>query len=178
MTAQIPDRVRYRRKSYDLIGVAGTGLPGPGQIGLVPQASGTANYRGFIRCFTIRRGQLWLDQIIITQPAWHVPQGAEKRMGLREQQEIYQLTMTVDFTGTLRIAREFIDRYYIHMGFQKASAFGVVLDLRLTAGRVGEVTDRSAYFTTKRGSFKRYFAAESNVLVKIEAAFSLDLDIE
>lgn len=64
------------------------------------------------------------------------------------------------------------------MGFQKASAFGVVFDLRLTAGRVGEVTDRSAYFATKRGSFKQYFAAENNVQAKIEAAFSLDLDID
>jgi hypothetical protein len=99
-------------------------------------------------------------------------------MGLREQKEIYQLTMTVDFTGTLRIAREFIDRYYVHMGFQKASAFGVVFDLRLTAGRVCEVIDRSTYFATKRGSFKRYFAAENDVQAKIDAAFSLDLGIE
>lgn len=110
MTAQIPDSIRYRRKSFDLIGVTGTSLPEPGQFGLTPQASGTANYRGFIRCFTIRRGQLWLDQIIITQPAWQGPERAETGMGLREQKHIHQLTMTVDFTGTLRIAREFIDR--------------------------------------------------------------------
>src|ERR1051326_7939246 len=121
MTAQIPDRIHYRRKSYDLIGVAGTGLPEPGKIGLLPQASGTANYRGFIRFFTIRRGQLWLDQISITQPAWHVPEASEKSPGLGEQKQISQLTMTVDFTGTLRIAREFIDRYYVHRSEEHTS---------------------------------------------------------
>jgi len=81
----------------------------------------------------------------------------------------------------MRLAKDFIRELYIHMGYQKATAFETVLDVTLKNGRVVEITDRSQEIEQKRGAFKEYFESgdmSSDMRQKIEEAFSLDMDLE
>ncbi|MEM4721362.1 MAG: hypothetical protein QXT73_04810 [Candidatus Methanomethylicaceae archaeon] len=42
--------------------------------------------------------------------------------------------MRVPFIGKLRLAKDFIQELYVHMGFQKPSAYQTVLDLLFEEG--------------------------------------------
>lgn len=39
------------------------------------------------------------------------------------------INLPFSFTGKLRLARDFIREFYIHMGFQKPTAYKTVMDL-------------------------------------------------
>jgi hypothetical protein len=45
------------------------------------------------------------------------------------------LDMVVPFTGEMRLAKDFIQELYIHMGYLKASACRTVLDITPASGR-------------------------------------------
>lgn len=87
------------------------------------------------------------------------------------------LNIKVNFTGEIRLAKDFIYEHYVHWGFQKPTAFKTVLDITLRDGHVVEIKDRSKDMEKKRGEFKRRFeSGEPDQL--IEEAFSLDMKLE
>jgi hypothetical protein len=57
------------------------------------------------------------------------------------------------FTGKIRLAKDLIKDLYIHMGYQKPTAFKTILDITLKDGRVVEINDRSREMEEKRGAF-------------------------
>ena len=63
------------------------------------------------------------------------------------------------------------------MGYQKVSAFRVVLDLILFQGKVASINDRSADIEKVRGQFKKAYDA-GDILDTIKDSFSLKLDLE
>ena len=87
------------------------------------------------------------------------------------------LNVKVNFTGEIRLVKDFIYEHYVHWGFQKPTAFKTVLDITLRDGHVVEIKDRSKDMEKKRGEFKRRFeSGEPDQL--IEEAFSLDMKLE
>ena len=82
----------------------------------------------------------------------------------------------VPYTGKIRLAKDFIEELYIHMGYQKPTAFKTVLDITLKDGQIVEINDRSQEIEQKRGAFKKHY--ESNLIETIDDAFSLDMDLE
>ncbi|MEI6069133.1 MAG: hypothetical protein WCP96_17490 [Methylococcaceae bacterium] len=89
------------------------------------------------------------------------------------------LKVLIPLTGRLRLARDFISTFYVHMGFQKATAFETVLDITLENGHIVEVTDRSAELDQKRGAFNQhYHSGDISIPDRINEAFSLDMDLE
>ncbi len=89
----------------------------------------------------------------------------------------YKLSVQVPFTGRLRLAKGFIADLYVHMGYQKATAFKTVYDITLENGRVVEVKDRSDEMEKKRGAFKIHFQT-GNMFKTIDEAFSLEMILE
>lgn len=63
------------------------------------------------------------------------------------------------------------------MGYQKPSAFKTVIDFTLKDGHVEQVNDRSKEIAKKRGKFKKKYEA-SDIIERVDDAFSLDMDIE
>jgi hypothetical protein len=93
------------------------------------------------------------------------------------------LNVAIPFTGKIRLAKDFIERLYTHMGYQKPIAFKTVLDITLKVGHVVEIKDRSAEMEKKRGAFKECcksvtFLPRSDKNAFINKAFSLDMDLE
>lgn len=179
-TAQYTDQVIFRGEYYSLIGIKGGELISPKQFGMEPVMISTACYRGYIAEYELTNEALCLRKLILR---------ADQRRylpitGVLPIEDNERLTATytglrviVPFVGKLRLARDFIDKLYIHMGFQKASAFKTVLDITLDCGKVVSITDRSREMEEKRGAFKKHYHSNHKI-DSIKEAFSLDMDLE
>lgn len=138
----------------------------------------TACYRRFYATYEIKEKNLMLQSMtILEKNNNYVPiNGVEPVMkgGVAVYSDI---GLKVPFTGKIRFATNFIEEFYIHMGFQKPTAFETVLDFTLKDGRIEKINDRSEEIAEKRGEFKKRYE-ESGITERIDDAFSLDLDIE
>jgi hypothetical protein len=179
MTAQIPDTFIYQGEEYALVGIEGGGLLKPKDFGLQPIMMHTACYRGYYCTYRIAEDGLFLTHLVVrTRQAIYPPiEGREAVMGNLDG--VYSdLKVLVPFTGKLRLAKDFIRELYIHMGFQKPSAFKTILDLSFEGGHLGQITDLSAYFAEMRGSFKDRYYGDGDMTRSINDAFSLDIDVD
>lgn len=178
MTAQTTDTVLYRGEDYDLIGLIAAEPITPQGFGMTPAMISTACYRGYFCTYAIEDDRLFLVEMTLRErDGRYLPIGGIQPVAdAREATCSYKdLRIPVDYTGSLRLASGFVRECYIHMGYQKASAFETVLDFSLDAGRIVRVHDRSAEAARKRGAFKKHF--EENVARGIQESFDLDMDI-
>lgn len=198
MTAQATDTFIYKRQDHELIGLKGAGLFSPDDFGMIPEMLHTACYRGFICTYKTVRNRLCLHELVIREangnyrPINGVPpekqyvEEVSKMIGPEgggeHEDQVYTATyhdlkMPIPFTGKLRLARGFIREFYIHMGYQKPSAYRTVYDFAVEDGKILEVKDRSAEMEQKRGAYKAQY--ESNYGIEaIQDAFSLDMGLE
>ncbi len=178
MTAQISDRFIFKGDEYSLIGMKGGDLASPEQFGMEPEMIHTACYRGFYASYELTEEALYLRELTLREKNGnYLPiEGIEPAK--EEYQATYHgLSVVVHFTGKIRLAKDFIEELYIHMGYQKPTAFKTVLDITLKEGRVVEIKDRSQEMEEKRGSFKKHYES-GNMIQTIDEAFSLDMDLE
>jgi hypothetical protein len=175
MTAQIEDILVYKRKKYAIVGVEGDGLFTPERYGMRPRMIHTACQRGFYLVYRLVKNRLTLQELTLReQNQRYLPiNGVEAVM--RESNGHYRgLDVRVPFSGTLRIARDFIQEHYVHMGFQKPSAYKTVLDLTFNLGELEKADDISSRMNRKAGAFKQRYES-GDVVERIDEAFSLDL---
>ena len=177
MTAQISDTFLFKGDKYSLIGMTEGVLATPAQFGMEPEMLHTACYRGFYATYELTEEALYLRQLTLRERnGKYLPIG-EKRPEKGDYQATYRgLSEVIPFTGKIRLAKDFIEELYIHMGYQKPSAFKTVLDITLKGGRVVEIKDRSQEMEERRGAFKKHY--ESGNIQSIDEAFSLDMDLE
>ncbi|MBD2255015.1 hypothetical protein [Nostoc parmelioides] len=182
MTSQIPDTFLYKGEEYELVGLNGESLVIPQDYGMQPQMLHTACYRGFYSTYEITDEGLFLTQMVIGEvEGGHKPiQGIMPEIppGEKYGYPTYQgLRLLTPFTGRISLGKDFIRDFYVHMGYQKGSAFERLLEFSFEAGRVVSVQDISAENSTKRGAFKEQFET-GEVTQSIGAAFSLDIGVE
>ncbi len=178
MTGQISDTFLFKGDHYSLIGISGGDLASPERFGMEPEMIHTACYRGFYATYELTEETLYLRELTLREKNKKYPpiEGIEPAIG--DGQATYRnLSVLVPFTGKMRLAKDFIEELYIHMGYQKPTAFRTVLDLTLKDGRVVEIKDRSQEMEQKRGAFKKRYES-GNTGEMIEEAFSLDMDLE
>lgn len=184
MTAQISDTFLFKDDEYSLIGMNGSSLASPEQFGMKPEMMHTGCYRGFYAAYEFMEEALHLRELTLREKDGnYLPiEGVEPEK--EGNQAAYRgLNIAIPFTGKIRLAKDFIERLYTHMGYQKPAAFKTVLDITLKDGRVVEIKDRSAEMEKKRGTFKKHcksvnFLPRINKKAFINKAFSLDMDLE
>jgi hypothetical protein len=178
MTAQISDTFIFEGKEHFLIGIRGGDLIPPEQFGMQPEKLSTACYRDFFSTYEVADDELYLQELTLRE----ANNNYKPINGILAEKQEYQATyhnlkFRVPFSGKLRLGRDFVKELYIHMGFQKPTAFKTVYDLTLEDGRVVEIKDRSEEMEKKRGAFKKHYES-GNRINAIEEAFSLNMDIE
>ncbi|MBX3081541.1 MAG: hypothetical protein KF716_07870 [Anaerolineae bacterium] len=179
MTAQIPDNFIYRGEEYALVGKEGDGLLTPLDYGMRPVMIHTACYRGFYCAYLVTEDGLYLTNMTVRTADDVYPVVDGYQPSVRDFTAIYRdMRILTNFTGKLRLARDFIEELYIHMGFQKPSAFRTVLDFQFSEGKLQNITDLSAYYAEMRGKFKEQYERDPNFPQRINDAFSLDLDVD
>lgn len=194
MTAQIPDEFRYEGEEYALVGMNGEGLFTPQDFGLTPRMASTACWRGYVMKYDCLDGQLVLDGMDVNSDTAPPINGVDPIDGTREvgnEQMRYRmfkftyekLGLKTKFTGSMLLAKDFIDSMYVHMGFQRPMAFRTVLELQVQDGDIISMSDLSEKMEELRLMSSEKGARpptdhESDVREWIEETFSLDYDIE
>ena len=183
MTAQISDTFIFKGEGCGLIGMEGGPLVTPEQFGMNPTMMDTSCYRGFYVCYELTEDGLYLRGLTLREENnnyLHIDSV------LPEKDDDYNfsyrnLNVPVPFTGQIRLAKEFIRELYVHMGYQKPTAFVTVYDITLENGKIIDVKDRSREMEKKRGAFRRYYRRLIQIIRRenqITKAFSLDMDKE
>lgn len=178
MTAQIHDNFIFKGEEYDLIGLKGGDLFSPEKFGMYPVMMDTSCYRGFYATYEISGGSLFLRDLTLSErDGNYLPIDSVIPDKEDYQASYHNLSLRVPFSGELRLAKGFIEKLYIHMGYQNATSFKTVLDLTLDNGKVISVKNRSREMKQKRKAFKKHFESE-NTIQTIEDSFSLNMDFE
>lgn len=148
MTAQFPDMVSYRDRSFVLAGIDGNGLFDPLAHGLSPKGKCSACWRGFVVEYVVADGQLDLVRLNLS-----TDENPPLLFGVAPQAKgndrtildfaYLDLRRRTQFTGGLLIADDFIRELYVHMGFHPAWKFREVHELIFDDGRLVEAEDRS-----------------------------------
>jgi hypothetical protein len=100
------------------------------------------------------------------------------KMNCRVMNATYsEMDLKINFTGQIRLAKDFIDALYVHMGYQKPSSFNTVLDLTFRDGELVEINDRSNDVGKIRGKFKEDYDSV-NSLKGVINAFNSNMVLE
>ncbi|WP_041923004.1 hypothetical protein [Cyanobacterium aponinum] len=141
-----------------------------------PQMLHTACYRGFYSTYEIKDNQLLLQEMVVGEIKGQYPEinGVEPK---QQDYGVYyeNLRLLTDFTGVIRIAKELIDTLYIHMGYQKGTAYNTLLELKFQHGNLIDIRDLSKQNTRKRGAFKKSIEKTSPLNI-IDNSFDLTFD--
>ena len=184
MTAQFSDDFLFKGKKFSLVGIDGGDLASPEQFGMEAEMLHTGCYRGFYTTYELTEDALYLRELTLREKSGnYLPIGKIEPEKAEHQATYHGLSVMVPFTGKIRLAKGFIKELYIHMGYQKPTAFKTVLDITLEGGRVVEIKNRSQEMKEKRGAFKKHYEPErwqniGKMLQTIDEAFSLDMDLE
>jgi hypothetical protein len=169
MTAQISDQYTYKRKEYDLVACTAPIEIDPNEYGLNPTAPHTACWRGYWCEYGIVAGKLILRTLHIFCGDGCYPDlfgvKAAKTNARGCEMEYRNINQRVDFSGSIVLGRNFIQDYYIHMGFQQPWAYLSVIELALDKGLVLSEIDTDPGFLRN---------LDANILLFIEKSFSLD----
>ena len=178
MTAQLPDTFLFGGERFSLIGMTEGVLATPEQFGMEPIMIHTGCYRGFYATYELTEEALYLRELTLREKnEEYLPIGKIQPEKENFQASYRGLSEVIPFSGKIRLARDFIEELYIHMGYQKATSFQSVLDVTLKEGSVVEIVDRSKEMERKRGAFKKHFESGDR-LRKIDDSFSLDMGLE
>jgi hypothetical protein len=152
MTAQIPDTVSHGNVKYVIAGVNGSGLFEPEDHGLRPNATSSANWRGYVCSYTVREDSLFLERLIVGLEAEDESQhpippvlfGVKPTTRADGHEAEYRFNRApISFSGGLLLGKGFIDELYVHMGFHPAWKFRQVLELLFKEGRLTRAQDHS-----------------------------------
>lgn len=178
MTAQIADRFLFNKEYYSLIGIKGGSLPTPKSFGMESEMMTTACYRGYHALYELTEKELILREFTLNEPhRKYLPIDGIKPVVTEYYGTYENLNLIVDFTGKIRLAKDFLREFYVHMGYQKASAYETVYDITIENGQIILIRNRSQEMKVKRGQFMEHFHS-GDIKQSIEDAFSFDMDLE
>ncbi len=151
MTGQVSDVIKYKGESYTIVGFSSDLiLPSPTTFGMEAYSTNTACWRGFQLAFLVE-DSLILDGVWINtkEPKEINGQKAEPCPSFFEY--FYEnLNYLCRTSGKIKIAKDFIQEMYVHMGFQEAIAFKTVFELTFEEGKLTKVSDFSQYYAERR----------------------------
>lgn len=187
MTAQISDYIKYERRNYDIVAVENE-IPFSVEddLKLEPVSPHSACWRGYYLVYSIKGGKLYLKDLHINLDGEYpeingVSIKKEEDEPWYKDFEVYKnVNIPINYTGGIILARDFLDKYYIHMGFQEPHAYETVIELTFREGVLIEETNHSDEMAKLRKelSKKDKEKAEWNLIKFIDDAFSLDYDIK
>ncbi len=159
MTAQIPDMIIWKEEKYEILGYEGgekgIELFNPKKFGLSPQFIHTACGRGFYCTYKIVSDVLYLDTLCVKDEHGNYPtiNGIDASPGEDFAYEYRHINLPIQYSGLIRIGTDFLREYYVHMGFQKPSAYGIVWDIEFSEGKIIDTKDISEKVKEIRGEY-------------------------
>ncbi|MHA1202959.1 MAG: hypothetical protein ACTSQ4_10625 [Candidatus Heimdallarchaeaceae archaeon] len=182
MTGQIADSFLYKDEEYSLSGISEGELFSPLDYKLLPRAATTACWRGYVLYLTIKDEFLTLVDMEIN--AEEEPEINGVKPLIREQSlrlHYQDLNIKLGFSGKIIIAKNFIQEMYVHMGFQRPTAYRTVIELEFDQGKLISEKDLSPKMKKRRKKnpdegVRPKSIEEKDMHEWIEGTFSLEYD--
>jgi hypothetical protein len=181
MTGQIADTFIYKGERYDIIGLVGGDLVTPEQFGMIPLGVCSACWRGFYVTYELTSRGLYLRKLSLrVENEDYKPIDGVMPVDDDWHKSYNNLRVRVAFTGKIRIAKDFIQERYVHMGFQMPTAYKTVHDVTLKDGKVLDILDRSYEVEKLREEAAAHPPIDGprGLAAWIDKRFSLDMDLE
>ena len=186
VTGQIPDEFILNGEKFSLVGIKGQKLFTPEDFGIIPLSASTACWRGYIMGYTTTHNCLILDNMRVNTKKSKKINGIKPQTGNGNRFFKYHykdLKLKSNFTGSILLAKDFINSMYVHMGFQRPTAFETVVELYLENGEIILMKDISKQIEDYRNNdVDRGARPRSNSMNDIgkwiEKTFSLDYNFE
>ena len=208
MTAQIPDTYRYENKVYDIVAMTNPLGFDPKNYGLEPHSSSTACWRGYWCEYAIKNGKLIMERLLLFNADGNYPdfngvpvspQGYEEIEYIEmfdEEEKLqretvpanfghrtYEVNMEMNYTGKIVLGDEFLNEFYIHMGFQRPWAYKDLKEFEFKDGELVSVTDHSEFAEKLREQIlndPEGFEKDlrGNIPAYIDESFSLDASVK
>ena len=202
MTAQIGDVYKYKNKKFSVVALSNPINFSPQDYGLNPQASCTACWNGYWCEYHIEDDMLLLKNLFmfnskgdypplngvgVIEQTYHEalrlgPGGKKEKimmednMGHREYRDV---NLPINYDGKILVGDEFIREYYIHMGYQRAWAYKVLLEFVFEDGKLIETIDHSDTAQRLRTEIetgnKNIDGERRNIPLFVNKSFSLDM---
>lgn len=148
MTAQIGDSFRFKETNYRIIAISKQIEFNPNDYGITPESTCSACWAGYWCDYDISEDGIMLTNLYINSKDSYYPNingiqvtqnkdntkyGHFKYMG----HHLYEgLNIPIKYSGKIVVGDKFIRKYYIHMGYQNAWAYKVVLELVFVDGKL------------------------------------------
>lgn len=179
MTAQIGDRFTFKGEDYSIVSISKSINFSPYEYGLKPFGCCTACWAGYWCHYDISKDGIVLRNLYINSESGYpkindVDVSDTEYIGHR----VYQnLNLPMNYTGKILVGNNFINKYYIHMGYQRAWAYETLVELVFENGKLVEEIDQSEVAKKLRESFDdEKFSIERmlNIPKFVKESFSLD----
>lgn len=183
MTAQLSDIYYYRGEEYNIVAMENQWPFDISSLGVSPVPPHSACWNGYFCEYSIGNDELLLMNLQVCLKDEYPEINGVKAVenpkqnvilwGMKKYEEI---NIPVKYSGGLVVAKGFMDKYYVHMGYQQPYAYREVYELILEDGKMVKQINRSDDMARIReelekdaGKHKPYDLEKS-----IEIAFSLD----
>lgn len=153
MTAQIGDRFKFEGTEYSIVAISKPLGFDPTEYGITPESVSTACWKGFWCIYNITESGIFLEDLYINSKDGCYPEiGGIKPLSEKNKGEhfcymghhLYKgLNIQVPYSGKILVGDEFIRKYYIHMGYQRAWAYKILTELIFENGVLVETNDLS-----------------------------------
>jgi hypothetical protein len=141
-----------------------------------PETIDTSCWRGFYVTYILTDKALYLRELTLNEINANYRPINRIMPEIGDYQATYHnLSLVIPFTGQIRLAKGFIEKYYVHMGYQKPIAYKTVLDVSLKDGQILEIIDLSWEMRKRRWFFWKR-KKPMDMIEWIDDAFSLDMD--
>lgn len=203
MTAQIGDIYKHKNKEYSIVAMSAPINFYPHDYGLNPQSRCTACWNGYWCEYHIEDDMLLLKNLFMYNSEGNYPPlngvkiaertyheavcmtlGEKKskkimmedNMGHREYRNV---NLPIEYTGKILVGDEFIQEYYIHMGYQRAWAYKKLLEFVFETGKLTKTIDHSDMAEQMRIELrdgnKMIDNEQHDIPLFVEKSFSLDM---
>ncbi|MFX0139011.1 MAG: hypothetical protein ACFFDN_35545 [Candidatus Hodarchaeota archaeon] len=183
ITGQIPDEFILNGESFSLVGLKGQGLFKPEDFGIIPYFTCTACWRGYVMRYIFTSSKLFLDGMRVNVEDPPKINGVKPEAGDSLFKYDYSnLNLKTKFTGTILLAKDFIESMYVHMGFQRPIAFKTVVEIKIARGDIISLKDLSKKIEEYRSQDPYKGAqpqtdSQKDIEKWVQKMFSLDYDL-
>lgn len=196
MTAQIGDSFKYQGKKYEIVAKSDEKrLFDPTDYGLHPSSISTDCWAGFWCEYDITDA-LYLQTLTIHCDDGNYPDICGRNTGIpyavmqilasspdfsNTGYFFYEkMNLKIPYTGKILVRTDFIHKYYIHMGYQRAYAYKELLEFGFEEGNLAgakDLSNKAKEFRKKIGKKNTHdYGFEGNIPLFVKQSFSLSYD--
>ncbi len=190
MTAQIGDRFRLEDIEYSVVAISNPIKFDPRVYGITPVPACTACWRGYWCVYKITEEGIFLEDLYINSQDDYYPEihGVLPVYGDTERNRfkymghhLYKdLHLKLNYAGKILVGREFLEEYYIHMGYQRAWSYNTLKEFVFSDGVLVEINDQSEIAEKIRKIINENEDFDNklrhNIADFVNESFSLDYD--